>query len=67
VTHTMIPGLITSWSKIHLCYKTKLKVMDVVVADKAEALKEENMGPPGPCQVDLALGTPCLGLVGVKT
>jgi hypothetical protein len=23
VTHTMIPGLITSWSKIHFCYKTR--------------------------------------------
>ena len=25
VTHTMIPGLITSWSKIHLCYRTRLR------------------------------------------
>jgi hypothetical protein len=49
VTHTMIPRLITSWSKIHLCYRTKPKVMDVVAADKAKALKEEKMGPPGPC------------------
>jgi hypothetical protein len=23
--------------------------MNVVVADKVEALKKENMGPPGPC------------------
>jgi hypothetical protein len=39
VTHTMIPGLITSWSKIHLCYRTKSKVMDAAAADKVEALK----------------------------
>jgi hypothetical protein len=25
------------------------EVMDVVAADKVEALKEEKMGPPGPC------------------
>jgi hypothetical protein len=25
------------------------EVMDVVVADKVEVLKEENMGPPEPC------------------
>jgi hypothetical protein len=24
-------------------------VVDVAAADKVEALKEENMGPPGPC------------------
>jgi hypothetical protein len=45
VTHTMIPRLITSWSKIHLCYRTKPKVMDVVVADKVEALKGRKDGP----------------------
>jgi hypothetical protein len=28
VTHTMIPRLITSWSKNHLRYKTKPKLMD---------------------------------------
>jgi hypothetical protein len=28
VTHTMIPGLITSWSKNHLRYRTKPKVMN---------------------------------------
>jgi hypothetical protein len=39
VTHTMIPGLITSWSKIQLCYKTKPKVMDVAAAHKVEVLK----------------------------
>jgi hypothetical protein len=49
VTHTMIPGLITSWSKIHFCYRTKAEVMDVVAADKVEALKSEKMGPLGPC------------------
>ena len=29
MTHTMIPGLITSWSKSLLRYKSKPKVMDV--------------------------------------
>jgi hypothetical protein len=41
----MIPRLITSWSKIHLCYRTKPKVMDVVVADKVEVLKGRKYGP----------------------
>jgi hypothetical protein len=27
----------------------QVDVMDVVVADKVEALKNERMGPPGPC------------------
>jgi hypothetical protein len=45
VTHTMIPGLITSWSKNHLRHKTKPMVMDVVVADKVEALKGKKDGP----------------------
>ena len=40
VTHTMILGLITSWSKNHLRYRTKPKVMDVAAAaDKVEVLK----------------------------
>jgi hypothetical protein len=41
----MIPGPITSWSKNLLRYKTKLKVMDVVVADKTNLMKEEKDGP----------------------
>jgi hypothetical protein len=45
VTHTMIPRLITSWSKNHLRHKTKPMVMDVVVADKVEALKGRKDGP----------------------
>jgi hypothetical protein len=44
VTHTMIPGLITSWRKIHLCYRTKMKLMDVV-ADKVEVMKGRKYGP----------------------
>jgi hypothetical protein len=28
---------------------------------------EEKRGPPGPCSSRLALGTPCLGLVGLET
>jgi hypothetical protein len=41
----MIPGPITSWSKNLLRYKTKPKVMDVVVADKTNLMKEEKDGP----------------------
>ena len=46
VTHTMIPKLITSWSKNCLLCRTKAKVMDdVVVADKVEVLKWRKHGP----------------------
>jgi hypothetical protein len=45
VTHTMIPRLITSWSKNHLRYMTNPKVMDVVVTDKVEALQGRKEGP----------------------
>ena len=41
----MIPGPITSWSKSLLRYKTKLKVMDVVVVEKMNLIKEEKDGP----------------------
>jgi hypothetical protein len=41
----MIPGPITSWSKSLLRYKTELKVMDVIVADKTSLMKEEKDGP----------------------
>ena len=41
----MIPGLITSWSKSFLRYKTKPMVMDVVVADKTSLMKEKKDGP----------------------
>ena len=45
MTHTMIPGPITSWSKILLRYKSKSKVMDPVVADKTSLIKEKKYGP----------------------
>jgi hypothetical protein len=49
VTHTMIPRLITSWSKNHLWYRTKPKVMDVVgAANKVEALKGRKDRPSRP-------------------
>jgi hypothetical protein len=32
-----------------LLVQDQVEVMDVVVADKMEALREEKMGPPGPC------------------
>jgi hypothetical protein len=41
----MIPGPITSWSKSLLQYKSKPKVMDVVVADKTSLMKEKKDGP----------------------
>jgi hypothetical protein len=40
----MIPGPITSWSKILLRYKSKTKVMDVVVVDKTSLMKEKKDG-----------------------
>ena len=43
------------------------EVTDDVVADKVDALKNEKMGPPGPCSSRSALGTPCLGPVGLET
>jgi hypothetical protein len=71
VTHTMILELITSWSKNHLRYRTKPKVMDATAAvDKVKALIGRNLkrwALQGHAQVDLALGTPCLGHVGLKT
>ena len=45
VTHTMIPGPITSWSKSLLRYKTKSMVMDVAAVDKTNLTKEEKDGP----------------------
>jgi hypothetical protein len=41
----MIPEPITSWIKNLLQYKTKTKVMDVVVADKMNLMREEKDGP----------------------
>jgi hypothetical protein len=45
VTHTMIPGLITSWSKNHLWHKTKPMVMDVAATNKIKVLEERKGGP----------------------
>jgi hypothetical protein len=42
----MIPRLITSWSKNHLWYRAKPKVMDAAAAaDKVEVLKGRKDGP----------------------
>jgi hypothetical protein len=41
----MIPGPITSWSKILFRYKTKLMAMDVTAANKTSLTKEEKDGP----------------------
>ena len=45
VTHTMIPGLITSWRKNHLRHRTKLIVMDVAAADKTKLMEKEKDRP----------------------
>ena len=45
MTHTMIPGPITSWSKSLLRYKSKPKVMDVVAADRTGLMKKKKDGP----------------------
>jgi hypothetical protein len=39
--------------------------MDVVVAEIGRT--KEKMGPPGPSSSHMALDTPCLGPVGLKT
>ena len=45
-----------------------MKVMDVVVADKSGGAKrKKRWALQGHAQVDLALGTPCLGTVGPAT
>ena len=45
MTHTMIPGPITSWSKSPLRYKSKPKVMDVAATDRTSLMKEKKDGP----------------------
>jgi len=44
MTHTMIPGPITSWSKSLLRHKSKPKVMDAAAADKTSLMKKKD-GP----------------------
>jgi len=41
--------------------------MDVVVADRMEASKNKRWTLQGQAQVNMALGTPCLELVGLET
>jgi hypothetical protein len=45
MTHTMILGPTTSWSKSLLRYKSKLKVIDVVAADRTSLMKKKKDGP----------------------
>jgi hypothetical protein len=45
MTHTMIPGAITSWSKSLHRYKSKPKVMDVATADRTSPMKKKKDGP----------------------
>ena len=44
VTHTMMPELITSWSKNLLRHRTKPMVVDVA-ADKPKMMEERKGGP----------------------
>jgi hypothetical protein len=41
--------------------------MDVVVADRMEALKKKDGPSKARLKVNMALGTPCLGPVGLET
>ena len=41
--------------------------IDVVVVDRMEALKKKGWALQGQAQVNMALGTPCLGPVGLET
>jgi hypothetical protein len=64
----MIPRPITSWSKNLFRYKTKPMVMDVVVADKTKSdERRKGWALQGHAQVNPALGTPCLGPMGLET
>jgi hypothetical protein len=67
MTHTMIPGPITSWSKSLLRCKCKPKVMDAAATDRTSDEEEERWALQGHTQVNPALGTPCLGPVGLET
>jgi hypothetical protein len=42
-------------------------VMDAAATDKTRMMNEEKVGPLGPCLGHPALGTPCLGPVGLET
>ena len=63
----MIPGPIASWSKSLLRYRSKPKVMGAVAADMTSLMKKKKDGPQGHAQVNPALDTPCLELVGLET
>ena len=45
MTHTMIPGPITSWSKSLLRCKSKPEVMDAAAADRTGLMKKKKDGP----------------------
>jgi hypothetical protein len=50
-----------------LLLKDQVDGMDVAVANKVEVLKNERWALQGQAQVNMALGTPCLGPVGLET
>jgi hypothetical protein len=50
-----------------LLLKDQADGMDVAAADKVEALKKKGWALQGQAQVNMALGTPCLGPMGLET
>jgi hypothetical protein len=50
-----------------LLLQNQVNGMDVAIADKMEALKKKGWALQGRAQVTMALGTPRLGPVGLKT
>jgi hypothetical protein len=63
----MIPGPITSWNNNLFLHRTNPMVMDVVVVVKTKDDGRKRWALQGYAQVNPALGTPCLGLVGLET
>ena len=57
MTHTMIPGPITSWSKSLLRYKSKPKVMDAA-ADRTSLMKKKKDGPSRAMLMSILLSIP---------
>jgi hypothetical protein len=47
VTHTMIPRLITSWSKTHCCFRTRPMGWMLLLLTQWRC-RRRRMGPPGP-------------------
>ena len=50
-----------------LLLQNQVDGMDVVATDRMEVIKKKGWALQGQIQVKMALGTPCLGPVGLKT